>query len=72
MAVQLGIQVGSLLAEYAASRWRSRRPVEIRDHYGYRAFSEPFVQFRLSLGFTLCAGRVQTDQVPCSIARRPG
>ena len=48
MAVQLGIQVGSLLSEYAASRWRSRHPVEIRDRYGYRAFSEPFVQFRLN------------------------
>lgn len=48
VAVQLGIQVGSLLAEYAASRWRSRHPAEIRDRYGYRAFSEPFVQFRLN------------------------
>ena len=48
IAVQLGIQVGSLLSEYAASRWRSRHPVEIRDRYGYRAFCEPFVQFRLN------------------------
>ena len=48
MAGQLGIQTAGLLAEYAASKWRSRHPAEIRDQYGYRAFSEPFVQFRLN------------------------
>jgi hypothetical protein len=48
MAGQLGIQAGGLLAEYAASAWRSRHPAEIRDRYGYRSFSEPFVQFRLN------------------------
>ncbi len=48
VAVQLGIQVSGLLAEYAASRWRGRHPIEIRDRYGYRPFSEPFVQFRLN------------------------
>jgi len=48
MASQLGVQASGLMAEYAASRWRSRHPTEIRDRYGYRAFSEPFVQFRLN------------------------
>lgn len=48
MASQLGIRVDGLLAEYRASRWRTRHPAEIRDRYGYRAFAEPFVQFRLN------------------------
>ncbi len=43
MAGQLGIQAGGLLAEYATSEWRGRHPAEIRDRYGYQAFSEPFL-----------------------------
>ena len=34
------------MAECAGSEWRWNHPAEIRDHYGYKAFSEPFVQFR--------------------------
>ena len=48
MAVQLGIQAAGLLAEYADSEWRWNHPAEIRDRYGYRAFSDSFVQFRLN------------------------
>ena len=48
MAGQLGFQAAGLLAEYAGSEWRSRHPAEIRDRYDYRAFSVPFVQFRLN------------------------
>ncbi len=48
MAGQLGIQAAGLLAEYVGSGWRWNYPAEIRDRYGYRAFSEPLVQFRLN------------------------
>ncbi len=48
MAGQLGIQATGLLAEYADSEWRWNHPAEIRDRYGYRAFSDPIVQFRLN------------------------
>jgi len=48
VADQLGIHASGLLAEYAASEWRWHHPAEIRDRYGYRAFSDPLVQFRLN------------------------
>ena len=48
VADQIGLVVDGLMAEYAASRWRIRHPAEIRERYGYRPFSDPFVQFRLN------------------------
>ena len=48
VADQIGVVPDGLMAEYAASRWRIRHPAEIRERYGYRLFSDPFVQFRLN------------------------
>ena len=43
------IVADGLMAEYAASRWRMAvTPAEIRERYGYRAFTDPFVRFRLN------------------------
>ena len=48
VADQVGVVPDGLTAEYAASRWRIRHPDEIRERYGYRPFSDPFVPFRLN------------------------
>jgi TnpA family transposase len=48
VADQLGLPSDGLMAAYAASRWRVRHPADIRERYGYLAFSDPRVAFRLN------------------------
>lgn len=45
---QLGTPIDGTLDLYRASQWRWRHPVEIRERYGYRDFSDPLMQFRLN------------------------
>jgi TnpA family transposase len=45
---QLGISDLRCLSRYGTSKWRWEHTAEIRRHYGYRLFSEPFIQWRLS------------------------
>lgn len=45
---QLGVPVDGTLDIYRANRWRWRHPIEIRERYGYRDFSDSFAQFRLN------------------------
>jgi len=45
---QIGIRPDDNIGAYQASRWRWRHEIEIRERYGYQAFSEPLVQFRLN------------------------
>jgi TnpA family transposase len=45
---QIGIKPEAKIAAYQASQWRWRHEVEIRQRYGYQAFTEPKVQFRLN------------------------
>ena len=44
---QLHIPVNGTLEAYQASQWRWRHPVEIRERYGYRDFSNSTAQWRL-------------------------
>jgi hypothetical protein len=45
---QIGIKPEDKIATYQASQWRWRHEVEIREHYGYQAFTEPKLRFRLN------------------------
>ena len=45
---QIGIQPEDKIATYQASQWRWRHEVEIRERYGYQAFTEPKLRFRLN------------------------
>jgi TnpA family transposase len=45
---QIGIKPEDNIAAYRSSQWRWRHEIEIRERYGYRAFSEPAIQFRLN------------------------
>lgn len=45
---QIGVAPGAHIAAYQSSQWRWRHEVEIRERYGYHAFNEPFLQFRLN------------------------
>jgi hypothetical protein len=45
---QLRTPIDGTLDLYRASQWRWRHPLEIRERYGYRDFSDPFMQFRLN------------------------
>jgi len=45
---QIGIKPEDKIATYQASQWRWRHEVEIRERYGYRAFTEPKLRFRLN------------------------
>ena len=45
---QLNIPIAGALDLYRASRWRWHHPAEIREHYGYRDFSDRFTQFQLN------------------------
>ena len=47
LARQLDIADPECLSRYAATKRRWDHTVEIRKHYGYRLFSEPFIQWRL-------------------------
>ena len=53
LAEQLGVADSTCVAAYRQSEQRWRHTAEIRDRYGYRAFSDGGVQFRL--GRWLCA-----------------
>jgi hypothetical protein len=44
---QLGTPIAGALDAYHSSKWRWRHPVEIRERYGYRDFSDPAPQWRL-------------------------
>ena len=44
---QLGTPIDGTLDEYRVSQWRWRHPVEIRERYGYRDFSDFGAQWRL-------------------------
>ena len=46
LAQQIEIDDARCLADYAKSEGRWRHTTEIRDRYGFRAFSEPFIQWR--------------------------
>lgn len=48
LAGQLGIADPACLSEYAKSERRWQHTAEIRERYGYRAFSEPGIQWRLA------------------------
>jgi TnpA family transposase len=45
---QIGIKPEAKITAYQASQWRWRHEIEIRQRYGYQAFTEPKVQFRLN------------------------
>jgi TnpA family transposase len=47
LAGQLGTPIDGTLDEYRVSQWRWRHPVEIRERYGYRDFSDFAAQWRL-------------------------
>lgn len=47
LSAQLGIQMEGTLEAYRASQWRWRHPLEIRERYGYRDFSDASAQWRL-------------------------
>jgi TnpA family transposase len=47
IAIQLGASIDGALATYRASQWRWRHPLEIRERYGYRDFSNTRAQWRL-------------------------
>lgn len=53
LAEQLGVAEPACVDAYRTSEQRWRHTAEIRDRYGYRAFSDGGVQFRL--GRWLCA-----------------
>src|SRR5271165_6780875 len=44
---QLGTPIDGALDAYRESQWRWRHPLEIRERYGYRDFSDEFAQWRL-------------------------
>jgi TnpA family transposase len=48
LARQLNIPDSECLSRYTATKQRWEHTAEIRRHYGYRLFSEPFIQWRLS------------------------
>jgi Domain of unknown function (DUF4158) len=43
---QIGIKPEDKIAAYQASQWRWRHEIEIRERYGYQAFTDPRLQFR--------------------------
>lgn len=45
---QIGIKPDTKIADYQASRWRWQHEIAIRQRYGYQAFTEPKVGFRLN------------------------
>jgi hypothetical protein len=45
---QIGIEPEDKIAAYQASQWRWRHEIEIRERYGYQAFTDPRLQFRLN------------------------
>ena len=45
---QIGIEPEDKIAAYQASQWRWRHEIEIRERYGYQAFADPRLQFRLN------------------------
>ena len=45
---QIGIEPEDKIAAYQASQWRWRHEIEIRERYGYQAFTDPKLQFRLN------------------------
>jgi hypothetical protein len=45
---QIDIKPEDKIAAYQASQWRWRHEIEIRERYGYKAFTEPKLQFRLN------------------------
>ena len=48
MAHQLGIEQAEGFTSYCTGEQRWEHAEEIRQHYGYQPFSDPFVQFRLN------------------------
>lgn len=44
---QLATPLDGTLETYRTSQWRWRHPIEIRERYGYRDFSDPLAQWRL-------------------------
>ena len=45
---QIGIEPEDKIAAYQASQWRWRHEIEIRERYGYQAFTDPRLHFRLN------------------------
>jgi len=45
---QIDIRPGDQIAAYQASQWRWRHEIEIRERYGYQAFTDARLQFRLN------------------------
>ena len=45
---QIEVEPKGQVATYQESQWRWRHEKEIRERYGYRAFSDPKIQFRLN------------------------
>jgi Domain of unknown function (DUF4158) len=45
---QIGVNPENKMAAYQASQWRWRHEIEIRERYGYQAFTEPKLRFRLN------------------------